>query len=310
VRSLRTIVPGVVLGVAVTGAPAPATASTTAHAARCATSGTAVHRDLRYAHDSGVLPRLQSLDLYLPKRRARCGPTPLVVWVHGGAFSIGDKRNQVADKVRLFTREGWAFASVNYRLAGAPGSGATQGRYPAQPRDLARALAYLRRHADEYHLRPDATMLLGHSAGAFLVALVGTDPALLPAAGVPRDSVRCVVPLDIDGYDIGQQVGAGGFRARMYRNAFGDDPTMWAAASPILLAAKARPPAEFLIFTRGRPERSQHSVEFRDALRAAGTHADVVAVDPLTHAEVNASIGRSGDTFVTPPLMRFLRTCV
>jgi acetyl esterase/lipase len=253
---------------------------------------------------------MQSLDLYLPTRHPGCGPTPIVVWVHGGAFSIGDKANQVADKVRLFNREGWAFASVNYRLVGDPRSGPGAGRYPGQPRDLARALAYLRRHADTYHLRSDATMLLGHSAGAFLVALLATDASLLETLGVPPASIRCTVPFDTDGYDICEQIAAGGLRERMFRNAFGDDPSVWDAASPLRLAAATPPAGDFLMFTRGRAVRAQGNLAFRDVLRRAGVAADVVRVNPLTHRQVNEAVGKNGDTLVTPPLLRFLRGCL
>ena len=51
-------------------------------------------------------------------------------------------------------------------------------------------------------------MLLGHSAGAFLVALVATDASLLRTVGVPPSSVRCTVPLDTEGYDIPEQIAA------------------------------------------------------------------------------------------------------
>lgn len=305
----RWIGPLAVVGMALVGSAFAPAAEATAPSS-CTGTESVAHRNLRYARATGVAASMQSLDLYLPKRRPGCGPTPIVVWVHGGAFSIGDKANQVADKVRLFTHEGWAFASVNYRLAGDPRSGPTAGRYPAQPRDLARALAFLRRHADEYQLRRDATMLLGHSAGAFLVALVATDASLLRTVGVSPDSVRCTVPLDTEGYDIREQIAAGGLRERMFRRAFGDDPATWDAASPIRLVAKAAPAGDFLMFTRGRLERAQGNVAFRDALRTAGTHADVMRVNPLTHRQVNAAVGKPGDTLVTPPLMTFLRGCV
>ena len=303
-RSLRTVASGVALGVAVTGLPARP-----ADAASCATTGSVVHRDLRYAHDHGVVARMQSLDLHLPKRRPGCGPTPVVVWVHGGAFSIGDKHNQVADKVRLFTHEGWAFASLNYRLAGDPSSGPSHGRYPTQPRDLARALAFLRRHADEYHLRRDATLLLGHSAGAFLVALLATDPSLLHTVGVPPASIRCTVPLDTEGYDIREQIAVGGLPGRMFRNAFGDDPATWDAASPIRLASATPPHSDFLMFSRGRRDRYQENVAFRDVLRTAGARADVVRVNPLTHAagepggrKARRHAGHPAPDAVPPPL--------
>jgi acetyl esterase/lipase len=188
-----------VAGIALVGAALAPTAAT-ATVPRCAGTGAVAHRNLRYASASGVAPNLQSLDLYLPKRAPGCAPAPVVVWVHGGGFALGDKANRVADKVRLFTREGWAFASVNYRLAGDPRSGAGAGRYPAQQQDLAAALRYLRDHAREYRLRRDDTMLLGHSAGAFLVALEATDLSFVRDAGVPASSIRCTVPLVTEGY--------------------------------------------------------------------------------------------------------------
>jgi len=310
-QKLRWIGPLTLAGLALVGSAfAPAADATTAAARRCAGTGAVAHRDLRDAHADGVAPNLQSLDLYVPKRAAACPPAPVVVWVHGGGFVKGDKANKVADKVRLFTDEGWAFASVNYRLAGDPRSGATAGRYPAQQQDLAAALRYLRDHSDRYRLSRNDTVLLGHSSGAFLVALEATDLSFVRAAGVPAGSIRCTVPLDTEGYDVPAQIAAGGQRERMFRNAFGADPTDWAAASPIRAAATNRPLGDFLMFTRGRINRLQGNVAFRDALRAAGASANVVRVNPLTHEQVNEAIGKPGDTPVTPPLMSFLRACV
>jgi len=284
-----------------------------AHAAArqgCPGRGSVAHRDLRYARDPGVAANLQSLDLYVPKRAADCAPAPVVVWVHGGGFRRGDKANKVADKVRLFTREGWAFASVNYRLVADAASGPSGGVYPAQQEDLADALAFLRTHARQYALSRDDTMLLGHSAGAFLVALEATNLSFVRAAGVPARSLRCTVPLDTAGYDVAAEIAAGGLRERMFRSTFGDDPARWNAASPVRAVATNRPLGDFLMVTRGRLDRSAGNVAFRDALRAAGTSAEVIRVNPLTHEQVNESVGQAGDALVTPPLMRFLRTCV
>ena len=96
------------------------------------------------------------------------------------------------------------------------------------------------------------------------------------------------MPLDTEGYDVPAQIAAGGQRERMFRNAFGDDPADWDAASPIRAAATNRPLGDFLLFTRGRIDRYAGNVAFRDALRKSGTHADVVRVNPLTHEQVNA----------------------
>jgi arylformamidase len=299
-----------VAGGATTSASPTAPAASTASGSSCSGHGSVAHRNLRYARDPGVAARLQSLDLYVPKRADGCAPAPVVVWVHGGGFRRGDKANKVADKVRVFTRAGWAFASVNYRLVADAASGPTRGVYPAQQEDLAAALAYLRTHARDHGLSRHATMLLGHSAGAFLVALEATNLSFVRAAGVPAAGIRCTVALDTAGYDVGAEIAAGGLRERMFRSTFGDDPADWEAASPIRAAGTNRPLGDFLLFTRGRLDRYAGNVAFRDTLRNVGTHADVVRVNPLTHEQVNAAVGKRGDTLVTPPLMRFLRTCV
>ena len=267
------------------------------------------HRNLRYAASAGVAARLQSLDLYTPVRKTGCAAAPLVVWVHGGGFVKGDKSFKVADKVTLFTREGWAFASVNYRLVGDPGSGATNGIYPAAENDVAAAVAYLGRNAGRYSLDAHRVVMLGHSAGAFLVSLVSTDGSFLHAAGRRLRDVVCSASLDTT-YDIAAGVAAGGRSERMYRNAFGDDPAVWRKASPPnnVAAGKGLPP--FHIVTRGLPARVDESEAFGATLRASNVPATVQVVRGLSHNDVNDAVGAPGDTVVTPPLLKFFRSCV
>ena len=109
----------------------------------CRPTGVTTRRDVRYRRTPGVPARDQSLDLSLPVRPAGCAASPLVVYVHGGGFRAGDKAHQIADKRALFTGAGWAFASINYRLAD-ESTGAADGRYPAAEQDVAGALAFLR----------------------------------------------------------------------------------------------------------------------------------------------------------------------
>jgi acetyl esterase/lipase len=276
----------------------------------CAADGVATHRDLRYADAPGTASTMQTLDLYVPQRPASCdGPTPLVVYVHGGAFSAGDKANGVGDKVRLFTGRGWAFASLNYRLARKPGAGPTGGVYPAAEQDVAAAVAYLVDHAADYDLDPERVALLGHSAGAFLVALVGTDGTFLEQAGLGLDALACVVPVDTT-YDIPQQVARGGLEGAMFRIAFGEDADRWKAQSPTghVVAGAGIPP--FHIVTRGEPGRIDQAEAFADQLTAAGVDATAVVVPGRTHEQVNDDIGRPGDTNVTPGVLTFLEMCL
>ncbi|HZB70894.1 MAG TPA: alpha/beta hydrolase [Acidimicrobiales bacterium] len=275
----------------------------------CTGTGAVAHRDLRYASSPGTSAALQSLDLYTPVRRAGCAAAPLVVWVHGGAFVTGDKSNGITRKVDLFTKQGWAVASLNYRLVDHPGAGPTAGRYPAPEQDVASALAFLRRSAPTYGLDAGRLALLGHSAGAFLVSLDSTDGRFLSGAGLALQDVDCTASLDTT-YDIPAQIAGGGDSEAMFRNAFGDDPAVWVAGSPMHNVSSGKGIPDFLVVTRGLPARVAQSEEFAARLRAAWVPARVVRATGLTHEQVNTSVGAPGDTVVTPPLLEFLRGCI
>lgn len=274
----------------------------------CAPTGAVAHRNLRVASSPGVAANLQSLDLFVPVRPASCAPTPVVAYVHGGGFQVGDKANQIVDKVNLFTQAGWGFASLNYRLVGNPGSGATNGVYPAAEQDVAAGIGYLAAHAAPYRLNPTRIMLLGHSAGANLVALVSTDGSILSPVGVGLDDLACTASLDTT-YDIPHQIAAGGTNAAMYRNAFGNDPAVWVKGSPSRNVAVGKGIPSFRIVTRGAASRAAESQSFGTTLRNAGVPATVQVATGLTHEDVNDAVGRAGDTVITPPLMAFFRTC-
>ena len=276
--------------------------------ANCAPTGVTTQRNLRYASSPGTTAVMQSLDLYTPVRPAGCAATPVVVYVHGGGFRNGDKANQITDKVNLFTHEGWAFASVNYRLVGDARSGPTNGVYPAAEQDVAAAVNLLTRTATANRIDPHKAMLLGHSAGAFLVSLESTDGSFLQTAGTPLTDVRCTASLDTT-YDIPAQVAAGGDNALMYLLAFGTDPAVWANGSPTHHVVADTGIPSFHVVTRGLPDRTGQAQAFGAQLRAAGVPADVQVATGLSHEAVNDAVGRAGDTVITPPLMSFYRAC-
>jgi acetyl esterase/lipase len=267
----------------------------------CTPAGVTTHRDVRYRATPSGAARQQSLDLYLPRRAAGCPATPLVVYVHGGGFTTGDKANQIGDKRDLFTGAGWAFASINYRLGAA-------GRYPAAEEDVAGALAYLRKHAGENGTDPNRMLLLGHSAGAFLVSLVSTNGTYLREQGLGLEAIACTASNDTS-YDIPHEIARGGPQATMFRNAFGDDPTTWVEASPARNVDAAKGIPDFHIITRGTDHRVAEARAFGDELDRAGVPADVVVARGMTHEEVNRAVGAPGDTSITPALMAFYRTC-
>lgn len=290
----------------------PAATTDGAGSGRSCPSGAASTRTVAYRDPvpAGVDPDLVSLDLTIPERSDPCEAVPVLVYVHGGGFARGDKANQVADKERLARQEGWAFASVNYRLSpDPPSSDPERVMHPTHVEDVAAAVAWLAGEGPALGVDRDRIVLMGHSAGAFLVTLAGVDLTYLHGAGVSEAQVPCVVSLDTR-YDPRTAAADGGLAGVMYRNAFGDDPAAWDAVSPLRLVRPKQGTPDMFLVTRGTAARRAATEDFADALREARVPVEVLDARPLDHAGVNAAVGAPGDTVVTPPLVDFLRRCV
>lgn len=103
------------------------------------------------------------LDLYRPKDAGE--PLPLIVWIHGGGWQGGDKKHF---PIRGLVQDGFAVASINYRLTGT-------AIFPAQIHDCKGAIRFLRAHAGRFGIDPNSVGVAGDSAGGHLAALVGTS---------------------------------------------------------------------------------------------------------------------------------------
>ena len=211
---------------------------------------------------------------------------PLVLFVHGGAWSMGDMAMAGHMAVHFHDR-GDAFASVDYRLV--PDANPQQ-----QAEDVAAAIARLIADAPRLGIDPARVMIIGHSAGAHLAALVGTDPFYLAAHHLPIGAIRGVVLLDGAGYDVAAQMQyAGPLLRSLYHRAFGDDPAFQQRVSPIAQAA-APNAGSFLIFhIASRADSGAQSVRLGAVLRGAGTPAEVVSVEG-SHADIFRQFGQPG----------------
>jgi arylformamidase len=293
-----------------------ATAAAILTAATCAAAAPQAHaqapctatspRTVAYGTVPGVAADVTSLDLYLPRGacRARRGGAPVVVWVHGGAYAVGDKAQQVADKVRHFTRRGWIFASVNYRLT-RPGDPAS-ARFPDHFDDVAAAVAWLRRHIARRGGDRSRIALLGHSAGADIVSNVAVNPRYLAAHRQPLRALRCAAPLDTAGFD---KTRATDREQRQWRLALGNEPGYRRSTSATLLVRPGIGIPPTLTVFRGTPNRIAIEQGFAAALRQAGVATTLVDATALTHAQVSRRIGAPGDRVMTPALTRFLTRC-
>jgi acetyl esterase/lipase len=282
------MVRAVVLFLACTGLVLSATAQPQARSGGAAAQRAERAQTLSYGRD-----RLQTLD-YWPGAAANA---PLVVFVHGGGWSKGDKRMmQGSDKLRRWQAQGYAVASLNYRLV--PDATVEQ-----QGADVAAAVALLKAR-----FTPSRIALVGHSAGAHLVALVGTDPAYLRGAGLSFADIDGIVPLDGAAYDVPTQMEEGPrIMQDRYRQAFGTDPARQQRLSPTVHAA-APNAGPFLILHVQREDGIRQSEQLGAQLRLAGTVAEVqgfAGTGLRGHAQINRQMG-DPDYPATPVLDRFL----
>jgi acetyl esterase/lipase len=283
---------------------ADATTTTTSTTTTTACATAVGGRDLAYVPAGD--PQ-QVLDLYLPPD-AGCDPLPLVVWVHGGGWQIGDKGQSIDDKVAHWNDAGWAVASVNYRLTDADLPEAERVMAPDHNEDVAAALGWLVDHADERGIDPERLALLGHSAGAGIVAALAADPAYLAAVDLAPLDVGCVAPLDTEAFDIAHAAGTAPL-TNVYQDAFGTDPDRWAELSPQTHVGEAALPDLFLV-TRGSAGRREAVAAFAEAVEDAGGAVTVVDLPSFTHADVNQRIGDPTDTQLTPALDAWLADCL
>jgi acetyl esterase/lipase len=235
--------------------------------------------EISYGND-----KLQKLDYFAAKEKG----APLVVFVHGGGWKNGDKDNATGkEKAPHYLGQGYAFASINYRLL--PSAPVEQ-----QAADVASAIAYLRKNAAQLGFDGQRIVLMGHSAGAHLVALVGTDPQYLRAVGFDQSVLAGIVPIDGAAYDVAKQLTDGPKMMQdTYHDAFGDDPARQRALSPSYHTASPNAPS-FLIVHVQREDGIAQSQTLAAALRQNGTQVQINAFEGRGlkgHMEINRKLG-------------------
>jgi acetyl esterase/lipase len=244
-----------------------------------APAGMQAQRDIAYGPD----PK-QRLDAYLP---ARAHDAPILVMVHGGAWAFGDKSNDnvIDNKLAHWIPQGFIVVSVNNRLL-------PQAAPLEQARDVASALSKVQALAPSWGGNPRALVLMGHSAGAHLAALLDADPALLEAAGALPP--RGVVSLDSAAMDVPELMSRGSAPLpRLYRDAFGDDPADWAAASPYQRLHAGAPPMLVVCSSRRADSCPQGKALIAKAA-GLGVRMELQPED-LNHGQINQTLGLPSD---------------
>jgi acetyl esterase/lipase len=143
-------------------------------------AGVSIQRDIAYGSDP-----LQKLDVFTPDG-AR-GQLPVLLFVHGGGFTRGDKHGDFyPDNITLWAaKNGMVGVNIDYRLA-------PKDPWPAGVKDLASAIAWTKANITRYHGDPNRIVLFGHSAGANHVADYAAHPEV---RGAEASSVKGVIML-------------------------------------------------------------------------------------------------------------------
>ncbi len=253
------------------------------------------YRDLRYYSGQDAHPTKHLLDLYLPPQQASF---PLLVFVHGGAWTRGDKSAYAGAYEYLGTavaRQKVGVAVINYRLS-------PEVMHPEHARDVARAVAWLCRNSGKYGWSPKRIFLVGHSAGAHLAALIAVDPSYLRALGLTPEIVKGVVAIS-GVYDLT----LGGVTAKMlYEPVFGSDPQVLTAASPALQITKSAPPFLVLYAQNDLPSLDIQARRFTRALEHAGIPVKMAMIPGRDHVSIISGLAREGDP-VRKMVMEFVR---
>lgn len=248
-----------------------------------------VTRDIPYA----TAHERQVLDVYAPEGAKNL---PVVFWIHGGGWQAGNK-GMIGVKPKAFNDAGFIFVSTNYRLLPNVDMGTLTN-------DVATALGWVHKNIASYGGDPTRLLVMGHSAGGQLAALMCTDEQYAKAQGFSLAAIKGCVPVDADTFDIPAIIEVAETRARVHhlplpsnghRQKFGNDPDKHRDFSAVTHVApnKGIPPFLILHIT-GNADTGAQAQRMAAVLKEAGIAAKVVGRD-LTHEGLNDAIGVPGD---------------
>lgn len=258
-------------------------------------SGVVVHHGVEFATVEGFRPLL--LDLYLP---VAPGPCPAIVYLHGGGWAVGTRRRfgralaawspTALDRV---AQAGFAVATVDYRLSG-------EARFPAQLHDVKATIRWVRGNSSGLGIDPARVITWGESAGghlAMLAGMTGDRPELEGSIGEHLGQSSAVSGV-IDWYgpmnllSLGSQHALGSdkrpddadsWESTMVGVPLQTDPARTLAASPISYVHGGAPPVQIHHGNADTLVPYAQSVEFAEALRAAGGTVELITVEGSDH---------------------------
>lgn len=236
---------------------------------RASSSAATVQNDVEFARAGDVS---LTLDASVPDG---AGPFPAVIVVHGGGYTKGDKRTYVKPLFPVLTDAGFAWFTINYRLA-------PQYPFPAAADDLESAIRFVKSNAKRYKIDPRRIALVGESAGGYLVNYVASMDK-------PASRVAAVVsfygPADLVARLKQQGTPTEGAQAFFGVSATADEKTTarLRAVSPIMHAHRGMPPFLFIHGTKDQQVPYEQSPLFCNRMKEVGASCEVYTVEGAGH---------------------------
>lgn len=266
-------------------------------------------RDLPYRSDPAADAEKHRLDLFVPEAAGDPHPHrwPVLVFVHGGGWTSGDKglraggADVYANIGRWFAARGVGVAVISYRLQ-------PDFDWRDQVEDVARAVAWIHSHVGEYGGDARAIFVSGHSAGAQLAARIALDRELAGRFGAP--TVCGLIPVSGAGFDLADaktyELGAsrGYYEQRFRVDGAGPD---WQHDASTLRFADAKAPPALILYADGDWRSLQRQAELLDAaLRDAGVESRIQVIGDEDHYTIILALSRD-DRQAAPAILEFIR---
>ena len=172
-------------------------------------------------------------------------------------------------------------------------------------RDIAKSIRWVHDHIAEYGGDPKRMLVMGHSAGAQLAALICTDDRYLKAEGLSLSIIKGCVPVDGDTYDVPAIITTAETRRTVHgqpqakfghREKFGNDPEKHRDFSAVTHVAKDKGIPPFLIlYVNDHPDNSAQAQRLGNVLKEAGIPTKVFGAVETNHSRINANLGTNDD---------------
>lgn len=217
------------------------------------------------------------LDVYQPKKQDKL--QPVVLFIHGGNWNSGSKDNFLYKSIgRRLASQGFVGVVMSYRLS-------PQVLVPAQADDAARALAWTVAHIKDYGGDPARILVMGHSSGGGLAALLalGSD-TLLARHGLPATAVHAVLLDDPAGLDMLDYLTKLQYEGdAQYLVPFSHDRAVWRQSSALYHVRAGAPPYSIFIGGQTYPSISSSAKLYADRLRQLGATPRYTVVPGKKH---------------------------